>query len=102
MASLLSDERLCRHAVDSAASLLDTGTEGQHVPRVIEIRLGEGAVRVRRRRTTFITLSWVVTSDQRTSARCMSLRVAERLRTMRSVIALCKFSFRTGSPMPGD
>lgn len=41
MASLLSDERLCRHAVDGAASLLDTGAEGQHVPRVIEIRLGE-------------------------------------------------------------
>src|SRR5882757_1405671 len=42
MASLLSDERLCRHAVDGAASLLDTGAERQHVPRVIEIRLGEG------------------------------------------------------------
>jgi hypothetical protein len=40
--SLLPDERLCRHAVDGAASLLDTCAEGQHVPRVIEIRLGEG------------------------------------------------------------
>src|ERR1700722_20401623 len=41
MASLLSDERLCRRAVDGAASLLETCAVGQHVPRVIEIRLGE-------------------------------------------------------------
>jgi hypothetical protein len=32
----------------------------------------------------------------------MSLRVVERLRAMRSVIARCRFSFRAGSPDLGE
>jgi hypothetical protein len=43
----------------------------------------------------------MLASLQRVSARCISLRVDERLRTTRSVIAACSFSFWAGAPALG-